>query len=66
MNDFTMAIKLDPKFPHAYLSRGELFSKLGQREAAIKDLKTAVGIFKGLNDQKGYQLSLEALKWASR
>jgi tetratricopeptide (TPR) repeat protein len=66
MNDFTMAIKLDPKFPHAYLSRGALFSKLGQREAAIKDLKISTTIFKQIGDQMGYQASLSALKDASR
>ena len=39
INDFTEAIKIDPKWTAAYLERGKAFFKLDKKEEALKDLK---------------------------
>ena len=39
INDFTEAIKIDPKWTTAYLERGKAFIELDKKEEALKDLK---------------------------
>ncbi len=39
INDFTEAIKIDPKWTAAYLERAKAFFELNKKEEALKDLK---------------------------
>ena len=39
INDFTEAIKIDPKWTAAYLERGKAFFELDKKEEALKDLE---------------------------
>ena len=39
INDFTEAIKIDPKWTAAYLERGKAFFELDKKEEALKELE---------------------------
>jgi tetratricopeptide (TPR) repeat protein len=42
---FTKTIALEPNFPEAYKNRGLVYRQLGQKEAAVADLKKAEEVF---------------------
>jgi len=43
--NFTKTIELEPNFPEAYKNRGLVYRQLGQRDAAVADLKKAEKLF---------------------
>ena len=45
IEDYTIAIQLDPSKPEALLARGSLYEALGQKEQAGIDFDTAVNLF---------------------
>ena len=48
--DYTKAIELNPKYGGAYVNRGYVFNKIGQKEKACSDWKWACD----LGDCKSY------------
>lgn len=59
---YTQALQLNPHSASAYYNRGEVRSKLGDKNGAIADLKKAVDIFQSQGEQDNYQDALNHLK----
>jgi len=62
MTDYTQSLQLNPDNAAAYYNRGEVRSKLGDKNGAIADLKKAVDIFQSQGEQDNYQDALNHLK----
>ena len=55
------ALELDASLAEVYLLRGQAFSQLGDRDAAIADLEKAADLFLVQNDRLRYQVTLDTL-----
>lgn len=77
IDEFTKAIEIDPDYTKAYIERGKLYDKAGNKDAAIEDFSKAV-VFepknkelfyflgKCYNEAGKYNLALGALNRASK
>jgi lipoprotein NlpI len=75
IEDFDLAINLDPSYAQAYLRRAETLAKGGDLHRAIKDLEFYLDLPMGATRNSGvmrnlsaywYQLSVQAEQFASR
>ena len=64
--DLNSAIALDPSFADAYNNRGLILSKLGKRDAAIKDFQKAARLYEAQGDKESARQSLETIKKLNR
>ena len=64
--DYTEVIRLEPKNPKGYASRGLARKNSGDKQGAITDLQAAMKLFKAQGEQKSYQKVLGWLKEAQQ
>ena len=62
IEDFTQAIRLDPRDASAYKNRGVLRANLGDRQGTLKDLREAARLFLEQKDMDSYNALLGAIK----
>ncbi|MBE9041561.1 hypothetical protein IQ235_12300 [Oscillatoriales cyanobacterium LEGE 11467] len=55
------ALEIDETLADAYFLRGQAFSYLGERDAAIADLERAADLYLAQDDRVGYQAAVDTL-----